>query len=99
MDGADNAQAAIAPRKGRAAPVALALLVALSVPFIVTGLFRLGLTSGVVVVLCLAAAGALFAVPRYGPWLSLSWLMGCGLWMLAFVLILRPFGEGLANVD
>ena len=98
-----HAAAAVSPRpaadrRRRVTNAALAVAMAVVVPFAVTGLFRLDLSSVLVFVLCLAAAGALAAIPRRGPWLAAGWLIGCALWAVAVVVILRQFGQGLEEI-
>lgn len=95
--------AAVSPRpadygRRRVTNAALAVAMVVVVPFAVTGLFRLGFSTVVIFVLCLAAAGALAAIPRSGPWLAAGWLIGCALWAVALVVILRQLGEGLERI-
>lgn len=77
----------------------LAVVMVATVPFVITGLFRLGLPTLVVLVLCAVAGGALLAVPMRGPWLALGWAAGCVLWAAALTVILWQFGQGMGNFD
>lgn len=77
----------------------LGLVMVAAVPFVVTALFRLGLPTLVVLLLCVAAGGALLAVPRRGRWLALGWAAGCVLWAAALAVILWQFGQGMKNFD
>lgn len=85
--------------RGRATTAALCVAMAAVVPFAATGLFRLGLHPPVVLLLCLAAAGGLAAVPRRGPWLAVGWLVGCALWAVALVGIFWQFGQGMEGFE
>lgn len=83
----------------RWATAGLGLVMVAVVPFVVTGLFRLGLPTLVVLLLCVLAGGALLAVPRRGTWLALGWAIGCVLYATVFVFVLWQLGQGLANFD
>jgi hypothetical protein len=70
---------------------------ALAAPFFATALFRLGLADVAVLLICLAVAAGLTAVPHRGRWLALAWLAGCFLWALALRMLLESLGQGMEN--
>ena len=86
-------------RSDSASNAALAVAMLVAVPFAVTGLFRLGLSPLAVLLVCLAAAGGLWAMPRRGRWLAIGWLAGCALWAVALALIIWQFGQGMQGLD
>lgn len=76
------------PPLSKAARLVTATPMAAAVPFTVAVLFRLGLSTLVVLLLCALTGVALLAVPRRGPWLALGWAVGCVLWAAAVTVLI-----------
>lgn len=76
------------PPLSKAARLVTATPMVAAVPFTVAVLFRLGLSTLVVLLLCALTGVALLAVPRRGPWLALGWAVGCVLWAAAVTVLI-----------
>lgn len=83
-----NPEATSQPPLSKAARLLTAAPMVAAVPFAVAVLFRLGLSTLVVLLLCVLAGVALLAVPRRGPWLALGWAVGCVLWAAAVTVLI-----------
>jgi len=86
-------------RRSKALTVALGVLTAAAVPFVVTGLFRLTDSVPVVGLVCLGIAWGLTRVPHRGRPLAWTWFAGCVLWAAFFTWLLWQFSPGLKNFD
>ena len=81
--------------RGRLVTAGLAVSAVAAAPFAITGLFRLGLPTLAVLLVCVLAGAALLAVPRRGRSLSLGWAVGCLLWAAALGFVLAELGQDL----
>jgi hypothetical protein len=79
--------------------VVLCLLVTVSAPFFVAGLWRLGVPEPFVVAACGGVAGGLAALPHRGRPMAGAWLTGCVLWAGLLAYVVWQFSLGMQGFD
>jgi uncharacterized membrane protein YdbT with pleckstrin-like domain len=93
-----NPQAPSQPPLTNRARLLAAAPMAAVVPFVIAALLTLGLSTLVVLLLCVLVGAALLAVPKRGRWLALGWAVGCVLWAAALTVLFMQVGQDLARI-